>query len=138
MGGKILERGRVEEVPMQAEISQKGPELVVQERMSQSKKVGWSTEEMKDKPSSSSEEDTGEMVEWRTMSEEEMDQCWNELAEKIEEEIPDMCKVEDSKTGAYRGPLLKWRRVRKAGIQRIQPAASAMHACMRIGRKEQR
>ena len=32
--------------------------------------------------SSSLEEDTGEMIEWRSMSQEEMDQCWKKLAEK--------------------------------------------------------
>ena len=43
---------------------------------------GWSTEEMKEKPSSSLEEDIGEMIEWRSMSQEEVDQCWKKLAEK--------------------------------------------------------
>ena len=51
------------------------------------KKVeGWSTEEMKDKPISSREEDTGEMIEWRSMSQDEMDQCWKK---RIEDEVLD-------------------------------------------------
>ena len=61
------------------------------------KKVkGWSTEEMKDKPRISLEEDAGEMIEWRSMSQDEMDQCWKQLTEKIEEEVLDKYKVEDS------------------------------------------
>ena len=54
---EILERGRAEGVPMQAEVLQKVPELVIQERMCQSKKngshrrkekvKGWSTEEIR-------------------------------------------------------------------------------------------
>ena len=47
------------------------------------KKVkGWSTEEMKDKTRSKLEDDTGEMMNWRSMSQENMDQCWKKLAEK--------------------------------------------------------
>ena len=48
---------------------------------------GWSAEEMKDKPSSPLEEETGEMMEWRSMSQEETDQCRKKLAEKMEEEV---------------------------------------------------
>ena len=61
------------------------------------KKVkGWSTEEMKGKPSSSVEEDTEEMRGWRGMSQDEMDQCWKNLAERMEEDVLDKYKVEDS------------------------------------------
>ena len=45
-----------------------------------------SSEEMKNKPSSSAAEDSEEIIAWRTMSQEEMDQCWKKLAEKTEEE----------------------------------------------------
>ena len=89
--------------------------MVVYERMSQDeqargtrekKKVkGWSTEEMKEKQSSSWDEDTEGMIGSRSMSQEEMGQCWKELAETMEEEVSDMYKVEDSKRGAYRGRL---------------------------------
>ena len=37
---------------------------------------GWFTEEMKNKPSSSVAEDSEEMIAWRTMSQEEMYECW--------------------------------------------------------------
>ena len=80
------------------------------------KKVkGWSTEEMEDKPSSSLEEDTEEMRKWRGMSQSEMDLCWKKLAERMEEEVQDKYKVEESKREACRGrgALLEWRRVRK-------------------------
>ena len=37
------------------------------------------------------------------MNQEEMDQCWKKLAEKMEEEVLDKYKVDDSKREAYRG-----------------------------------
>ena len=49
---------------------------------------------MRNKPSDVREEDTKEMIGWRSMSQEEMDQCWKKLAEKIEEEVLDKYKVE--------------------------------------------
>ena len=58
---------------------------------------------MIDKPSSSLEEFTGEKIEWRSMSQEEMEQRWKELAEKMKEQALDKYKVEDNKRGAYRG-----------------------------------
>ena len=79
----------------QAEVMPKVPELVVHDRMSQGeemrgtkakkKVIGWSAEEMRDKPNSPLKEDTGEMMEWRHMSQEEMDQCWKKLAEEMED-----------------------------------------------------
>ena len=70
---------------------------------------------MEDKPSSSLEEDTEEMRKWRGMSQSEMDLCWKKLAERMEEEVQDKYKVEESKREASRGrgALLEWRRVRK-------------------------
>ena len=41
----------------------------------------WSIEEMKEKPNVAVEEDTEEMRKWRGVSQSEMDQCWNNLAE---------------------------------------------------------
>ena len=82
--------------------------------MEEKKKIkGWSIEEMKKKPRDDSEE---EMIEWRSMSQEEMDECGKKLAEKIEEEVLDKYKVEDNKRGAYRGrgSVLEWRRVRRS------------------------
>ena len=83
---------------------------------------GWSTEEMKEKPSSSLEEDTEEMKKWRGRSQEEMDQRWKGLAEKVEEEVLDKYKVDDSKRRAYRGRgfPLEWSRVRKGMKHRIR------------------
>ena len=46
------------------------------------------------------EEDTEEVKKWRGMSQEEMDQCWKRLAEKMEEEALDKYKVDDIKRGA--------------------------------------
>ena len=58
---------------------------------------------MKNKPSNSWEEDTEEMIGLRSMSQEEMDQCWRKLAEKIDEEVLDQYQVDDSRRGAHRG-----------------------------------
>ena len=56
------------------------------------------------------------------MSQEEMDQCWKELAEKTEEEVLDKYKVEDNKRGASRGrgSPLEWRLVRRSKKYRIR------------------
>ena len=77
---------------------------------------------MKEKPSTSLEEDTEEMKKWRGMSQEEMDQFWRRLAEKMDEEVLDKCKVDDSKRGAYtgRGFLLERRRAGKSKKHRIK------------------
>ena len=86
------------------------------------KKVkGWSTEEMNDK-ANLLEEDTEEMRTWRGLNQEEMDQCWKKVAERMEEEVLDKCKVEDSKREAYRGrgSPLEWGRVRRSKKYRIR------------------
>ena len=162
---EILELRKREGSSLKAEITHKVLELVVHGRMSQGeqtrgtsakKKVkGWSTEEMKDKQSSSWEEDIEGVIDRRSMRQEEMDQCWKEFSEKMEEEVLDTCKVEDSKRDAYRGSVLEWRRVRRSGkyrirkvgrrllgknlrlVQRVQFAVSAK-ACRRIPRKKKR
>ena len=55
------------------------------------KKVkGWPTVETKNNPRDDREEDTEEMIEWRSMSQDEMDECWKKLAQKIEDEVLDM------------------------------------------------
>ena len=102
----------------------KVPELVVNERMSQGKKVknpkkkkvpGWSIEEMKERPNIGVEEDTEEMRKWRDLSQSEMDVCWKKVAERMDEEFLDKYKVEESMKGAFkgRGNPLEWKRVRK-------------------------
>ena len=105
-----LERRRREGSSLLAEVMQKVPELLVHERTSQGKGVkctkekkivkGWSTVEMKGKPSSSLEEDTEEMRKWRGMSQGEMNQCWKNLAERMEVEVLEKYKVDDSKIKA--------------------------------------
>ena len=70
---------------------------------------------MKEKPNIAVEEDTKEMRKWGSLSQSEMDQCWKNLAEKMEEEVLDKYKVEEGKRGTFRGrgDPLEWRRVRK-------------------------
>ena len=60
------------------------------------------------------EEDTEEMKRWRRLKQSEMDLCWKKLAERMEEEVLDKYKVEESKRGGFkgRGDTLEWRRVR--------------------------
>ena len=121
MGGR--ERRRNKESSLHAEVMQKATELVVHERMAQGEKVtgfkgkkivpGCSIEEMREKPNIAVEEDTEEMRTWRGLNQEEMDQRWKKLAERMEEEVLEKCKVEDSKREAYsgRGSRLEWGRV---------------------------
>ena len=76
---------------------------------------GWSTEEMKDKASSPSREDTEEMRTWRDLNQEEMDQCWKKLAERMEEEVLDKYKSRGQpKRGLQRQSLLELRHVRRS------------------------
>ena len=80
------------------------------------KKVpGWSTGEMKERPNIAVEEDTEEMKRWRSPNQSEMDLCWKNLAERMEEEVLDKYKVEESKKGAFtgRGDPLEWKSVRR-------------------------
>ena len=80
------------------------------------KKVsGWSMEEVKEKPNIAVEVDTEEMRKWRCLSQSEVDSCWKNLAEKMEEEVLDKWKVEEIKSEAFRGrgASLEWRRVCK-------------------------
>ena len=58
---------------------------------------GWSIEETKEKPNIAVEQDTEELSKWRGLSQSEMDQCWKNLAERMEEEVLDKYKVEESK-----------------------------------------
>ena len=52
---------------------------------------------MKEKPQSSLEEDTEEMRKWRGLSQSEMDLCWKNLAERMEEDVLEKYKVEETK-----------------------------------------
>ena len=110
---------------------------------------------MKEKPSSSLEEDTEEMMEWRSMSQEELDPRWKKLAEKMEEEVWDKYKVEDSKREAQRQRLLLWnggvyeqevqdtkvgRRLLGKNLRSCSEntTCSVGKACMKIPRKKKR
>ena len=55
-----------------------------------------------------------EMSKWRGLSQSEMDRCWKNLTERMEEKVLDKYNVEESKKEAFRGrgALLEWRRVR--------------------------
>ena len=59
---------------------------------------GWSTE----KPNIAVDENTEEMRKWRGLSQSETDQCWENLAERMEEEDLDKYKVEEGKREAFR------------------------------------
>ena len=58
---------------------------------------------MKERPDITVKEDMEEMKRWRSLNQSEMNLCWKNLAEKIEEEVLDKYKVEESKRGAFRG-----------------------------------
>ena len=67
------------------------------------KKVpGWSIEEMKERPNIVVVEDTEEMQRWRRLDWSEMEPCWKNLAEKMEEDVLDKYKVEEIKKGLQR------------------------------------
>ena len=106
------------------DVMQKVPELLVNERIStrrngerpESKEESVRMVHWRDGGQAKHlEEDTEEMRKWRGMSQSEMDLCWKKLAERMEEEVQDEYKVEESKREASRGrgALLEWRRVRK-------------------------
>ena len=51
-------------------------------------------------------EDTEVMRKWRGLSRSEIDQCWRNLAGRMEEELMENYKVEESKREAFRGKVL--------------------------------
>ena len=56
------------------------------------------------------------------MSQDEVDQCWRSLAERMEDEVLDKYKVEDSKKEAFKGRSAQseWRRVRRSKKNKIR------------------
>ena len=66
---------------------------------------------MEEKPNAAVEEGTEAMRTWGGLSQDEMDQCWKNLTERMEEEVLDKYKVEERFRG--RGVPLEWRTVRK-------------------------
>ena len=109
----LIERRRMEGSSLKLDVVQKVSELVVNERMPQGERVkdpkekkktpGWSIEEMKERPNIVVEEDTEEMKRWRRLHQSEMDPCWKILAERMEEEVLDKYKVEESKKAGFKG-----------------------------------
>ena len=63
--------------------------------------------------------DTEEMVQWRSINQQEVDNMWKKLSEKIAEEVLGKYKVEVSKRGAYkgRGQPSEWRMEKR--VQKI-------------------
>ena len=117
---------------LQYEALQKVPGLVASQPIFEGKKwegkgggrkvVGWSIEELDQKVSGLLVKDTEDMVGWRIMSLEEVDQCWMRIAGKIEEEVLDKYKVVDSKREVYRGRGAppEWRLVRRSQKYRLR------------------
>ena len=117
----IVGRRRMEGSSLELDAMQKVLELVVNERMSQGKRVtspkgkkkvpGWSIEQIKEKPNIAVEEDTEEMRKWRGLNQSAMDQCWKNFVESMEEEVLVKNKDEKSKKEALRGrgAPLEWR-----------------------------
>ena len=108
---ETVERSRMEGNSLKLDVlQQKVPELVVNERMQQDRRVkktpkkrrqlpGRSTEEMKERPNVAVEEHTKEMKRWKSLNQSEVDLSRKKLAEKMEEEVLDKYKVEESKRG---------------------------------------
>ena len=72
------------------------------ENPKEKKKVpGWSIEETKERTNIAEEEDTEEMKRWRSLNQIEVGVCWKKLAERMEEEVLDKCKVEENERGAF-------------------------------------
>ena len=67
---------------------------------------------MKEKPNTEKVEDAEELRKWRCLNQREMDLCWKNLAERMEEEVLDKYKVEEKLPDVEVLPL-EWRRVRK-------------------------
>ena len=57
---------------------------------------------MKERPNIAVEEDTEDMKIWRSLNQSEMDLCWKNLVEKMEEDVLDKHTVEESKRGALK------------------------------------
>ena len=77
---------------LQVEGAQRTPELLVSKVFTKekeqkkekktSKLVGWSTEKTEEKESKQEFEDAEDMVQWRTINQEEIDSVWKKLSEK--------------------------------------------------------
>ena len=63
---------------------------------------------MKEKPNIAVVEDTEEIRKWRGLSQREMDLCWKNLAGRMEDEVLDKYKVEESQREVFRGRGAPW------------------------------
>ena len=58
-------------------------------------------EETREKPNIAATVDTEEMRKLRGLSQSEMNQCWKNLTERMEEEVLDKYEVEEGKRDAF-------------------------------------
>ena len=92
------------------------------EKVENPKEKKKASEEMKERSDMAVEEDTEEMKRWRGLNQSEIDRCWKNLAERMEEEILDKYEVEKSERGAFRGRgnPLEWKRLRRSKKYKIR------------------
>ena len=76
---------------------------------------------MEEKTSNRENKDTDEIVQWRTIIQEETNHRWKELFGTMEEEVLEKYKVEETVKGAYKGrdEPSEWRIVQ--GVKKYQP-----------------
>ena len=62
------------------------------------------------------------MVQWRSISPEGMNDLWEELCGKMEEEVLEKCRVKEARKHAYkrRGEPPEWRIVKKKRIINLE------------------
>ena len=73
---------------------------------------------MKEKPNIAVVEDTEEMREWRGSSQSEMGLRWKNLSARLEDEVLEKYRVEESKREAFRGRRRRARRNKKYRIRK--------------------
>ena len=86
-----------------------------EEKKKEKKVAGWSTKMTKEVASKKEFEDTEEMVQWRSISEEDIHELWTALCGRMEEEVLEKYNAEEAKKRAYegRGQPLEWRILKK-------------------------
>ena len=63
---------------------------------------------VREKPNTAVDVDTEEMRKWRGLSQSEMDLCWKNLVERMEEEVLNKYEVEESKKMLSEVEVLLW------------------------------
>ena len=61
--------------------------------------AGWSTKMLEEVASKLEYEDTEEMIKWRNINQEGVDALWKELRGKLEEELCEKFKLEETEKG---------------------------------------